>query len=205
MYGGPGADKFLARDRARDVIACGAGVDQVQADLVERVASDCETVTRPSRGAPPPPPTPAPGLSRETALSIGTSADVSGSWRVSVVSVTPDATAAVLAENQFNDPPAAGRQFFIARVSATYLGPGSARFDGSYRLRAVGPSAVSYSTFQDSCGVIPDPLPDPDVFSGGTVTGNVCWSVTTADAARLVMFDSPLAFNAQRYYWKLYH
>jgi hypothetical protein len=26
----------------------------------------------------------------------------------------PDATAAVLAENQFNDPPAVGNQFFIA-------------------------------------------------------------------------------------------
>ncbi len=99
-------------------------------------------------------------------------------------------------------PPVAGRQFFIARVPATYLGAGSALFYGGFRLDAVGPSAVSYSL--SDCGVIPDAIQDPDVFTGGTITGNVCWSVVVADAAGLVMFDSPLVFNAQRYYWKLF-
>ena len=31
-----------------------------------------------------------------------------------------------------------------------------------------------------------------DVFSGGSVTGNVCWSVLSSDAASLVMYHSPV-------------
>lgn len=120
------------------------------------------------------------------------------------MSVTPNATAAVLAENQFNDPPQPGDQFFIARVSATYTGPGSSRFDGSFRLRAVGASAVSYSTFNNSCGVIPDKLPDPEVFTGGTIEGNVCWEIRASDASSMVMFDDPfLGDDSKRVYFSI--
>jgi hypothetical protein len=66
-----------------------------------------------------------------------------------------------------------GEQFFIVRVTATHEGSGSHTFDGSYRLRAVGASAVAYSTLQNSCGVILDEISSAEVFSGGTITGNV--------------------------------
>ena len=190
-----------ARDGERDVLSCGPGADIAVVDAKDRVSRDCETVNSPTTPAPR---VPKPGLTREGAVVIGTPVDLTGSWRVTVVSVTPDATAAVMAANQFNDPPAAGRQFFIARVSATYIGAGSARLSASYRLRAVGPAAVSYSTFNDSCGVIPDELGDPDVFTSGTLTGNVCWSVAAGDAPALVMFDEPLSSNATRYFFRLF-
>jgi hypothetical protein len=155
------------------------------------------------QGAQAPTPTPAPlGSSRENPIPLGQAALVSGSWRIQVLSTIPDATAMVLAENQFNAPPAAGRQFFIARVQATYVGPGSATFDGSFRLRAVGPSAVAYETFDlaNNCGVIPDPMPEPDVFTGGTVAGNVCWSILSTDVQGLVMFDEPLAATSRTFF-----
>jgi hypothetical protein len=82
-------------------------------------------------------------------------------------------------------------------VEATYRGRGSASFDGSYRLRALGPSNVSYRTFEDSCGVIPDRISDREVFTGGTIRGNVCWQVLTSDAGNLLMYDDP--FLADRY------
>jgi hypothetical protein len=201
LYGNAGNDRVRVRDNAKDVISCGPGRDTVTADLLDKISSDCESVARPPVPAPVPP---KPGTTRETALPIGTSVTLDGGWSTYVASVTPDATAAVLAENQFNSPPAAGRQFFIARVVATYLGAGSARFDGGFRLRVVGPSAVSYSTFSDSCGVIPDDLPDPDVFTGGTIQGNVCWSVPSTDAGALVMYDDPFALSSQRYYFRLF-
>jgi hypothetical protein len=212
-YGGPGRDVIRAKDGARDIVSCGAGVDRAFVDRIDVVARDCEGVkgktlrtpgiARP--GTPSPPSPPAPGSTRATAVAMGQALVVYGGWTASVVSVTPDATAAVLAENMFNDPPAPGRQFFIARVSATYTGPGSSRFDAGFRLRAVGPSSVAYTTFNDSCGVIPDDIGDPDVFTGGTITGNVCWSMLTSDAAGIVMFDSPLAFgNIPPAFWRLY-
>lgn len=115
---------------------------------------------------------------------------LSDGWTLAVVSVTPNATSLVLAENQFNDPPAPGRQFFIARVMATFTGAGSDAFAGSFRLEAVGASNVAYTTFDDSCGVIPDEISSTDVFTGGAVTGNVCWSVLSSDVPSLVMFDT---------------
>ncbi|MCY4085962.1 MAG: hypothetical protein OXG37_03525 [Actinomycetia bacterium] len=108
-----------------------------------------------------------------------------------------------MAENQFNDPPEAGRQFFIANITATYTGPGSDSFWDA-RLEAVGPSAVAYTSFRDSCGVIPDDFDLSTVFTGGTVTGNICWSVRATDAASLVMFDDD-AFDEQNRVWFKLH
>jgi len=126
---------------------------------------------------------------RDNPVSVGTPIMLTDGWRITVVSTIPNATVQVLALNRYNEPPAASHQFFIARVSAAYTGQGSAHFDGTYRLRAVGASAVSYSTFSDACGVYPDEISGAEVFSGGTITGNVCWSVLSSDLGTLVMYD----------------
>ncbi|MFL5818401.1 MAG: hypothetical protein ACJ76L_12480 [Conexibacter sp.] len=147
-------------------------------------------------------PLPKPGETRKNPILFGHDARV-GDWQVRVVSVTPDATAAVLAENMFNEPPAPGWQFYVARVRATYLGADSAAYDGGYRLRAVGDSNVGYRSFIDSCGVAPDELSDAEVFGGGTIEGNVCWSVRAADAASLVMYDVGEGLDDPRVYFSL--
>jgi Ca2+-binding RTX toxin-like protein len=43
---GAGADSVSARDRRRETIACGSGRDSVVADRADRVARDCERVSR---------------------------------------------------------------------------------------------------------------------------------------------------------------
>lgn len=115
-------------------------------------------------------------------------------WDVVVTAKTPDATSIVLKENQFNAAPKPGQQFFIARVQATYGGPGSKRFDRS-SLTTVGASSVAYTTFGNSCGVYPDELTENETFSGGTIIGNVCWTIRSEDAGSLVMYDS--SFSAR--------
>ena len=127
-------------------------------------------------------------------------------WQIVVLSVAPSATSIVMGENPYNDPPMAGNQFFLARVQAKYTGAGSDTFGGSYRLRAVGPSSVGYSTFENSPGVIPDPLPDSEVFSGGVIEGNIGWEIKSSDASSLVMYDNPISFggNKDRIYMALY-
>jgi hypothetical protein len=50
-------------------------------------------------------------------------------WEITVLSTTPDGTAQVMAENQFNSPPAVGDQFFIATVQAKYTGTTSKTFE----------------------------------------------------------------------------
>ncbi len=151
------------------------------------------TVTPPPTPSPSPTPSPTPVAAgtRDNPLPIGTAVDLGDGWQLTVLSVQPNATQAVLARNQFNKQPPADHQFFIAQVQATFTGSGSAKFDGSYRLRTVGASAVSYSTFSDSCGVIPNELPDAETFTGGTITGNLCWDIRSSDAGSLVLYDNP--------------
>jgi hypothetical protein len=103
--------------------------------------------------------------------------------------------AAVMAANQFNDPPRAGNQFFIVQIQATYHGTGSTLFLNS-DLKLVGASNHVYTAFgtDSRCGVIPDDIQDKgEVFTGATVSGNICFQVPTTEVPSLVMFsDEPL-------------
>jgi hypothetical protein len=143
---------------------------------------------------------------RENPVPMGNLVVLSDGWQIAVMSVIPDATNTVLNENQFNAQPKPGNQFFLARIQAKYTGSGSDTFSGSYRLRAVGPSSVGYTTYGNSAGVIPDPLPDSEVFSGGVVEGNIGWEIKSSDASALVMYDNPISFgdNKDRVYMALY-
>ncbi len=46
VVGGDGNDVIRARDGSRDTISCGRGNDRVYADRLDKVADDCESVTR---------------------------------------------------------------------------------------------------------------------------------------------------------------
>lgn len=126
---------------------------------------------------------------------------VVGQWEVIVLSATPDATAMVMAENPYNDPPDAGNQFFFARIAATYLGEGSQSPFGGLTFSAVGDLSVGYD-FDSYCGVIPDEFPDfTEVFSGGTVVGNLCWGVAAEDAESLLVIAEPaFEFGSERFF-----
>lgn len=141
---------------------------------------------------------------REDPVPMGTAVDLGDGWQITVISSIPDATDIVMQENMFNDPPRKGNQFFLARIEAKYTGSGSDTFGGSYRLRAVGPSSIGYTTYENSPGVIPDPLPNSEVFTGGTIVGNIGWEISSSDAASLVMYDySAFGSNEDRIYMAL--
>ena len=138
-------------------------------------------------------PVPGPLGSRECPLPFGISAEIkfsdeSDHWEITVLSIQPDATEYVLSENPYNDPPADGNQFYMAIIRAKYLGPGSTRFSGSSKLRALGVGGVVYTAFSNSCGYIPEGgLPNPELFTNGTIEGSVCWSIALSDAESLVL------------------
>src|SRR4051794_23878304 len=46
VQGTPGADRLATDDGAAQRVVCGAGADLVTADRLDRIAADCETVTR---------------------------------------------------------------------------------------------------------------------------------------------------------------
>lgn len=138
-------------------------------------------------------------------MPLGQPAPIGNGWTVTVTQFFQDATAAVLAANEFNTPPPAGSQDVMVAVSATYNGSGSSHLDSGFAFRAVGAANVAYTTFDNpTCGVLPDPdlyLDDPEVFAGGTVSGNAaCWVVPSSDVASLVMFTEAVGTDQQVFF-----
>jgi hypothetical protein len=125
-------------------------------------------------------------------------------WKLRVNGTTPNATAAVLRQNMFNERPAAGRQFFMINVTASYVGKGSSEAYEGMTLDALGRSNVAYD-FSDDCGVIPGDLETfKKVFSGGSLTGNICFSVRHTDAASLLLLAEPgFSFSDSQLFFRL--
>ncbi len=138
-------------------------------------------------------------------VPLGDEADIGGDWTLKVVDVVPDATDQVMAENQFNEPPAEGRQFFVVTVALTNNSEKPASPSSVVGFSAVGASAVAYESSEDRYGVIPGELPSSEIFPGGTTEGALCWSVRPDDVESLVMYtDSYVTFDEEdRVYFAL--
>lgn len=131
------------------------------------------------------------GLSRESPLGIGRTATI-GDYDLTVISVEQNANATIQAENQFNEIPEEGQQYFMVRVSTTYVGDETGLPFIDLDFSAVGANNTSYSHLLNYCGVIPDdPSMISEIFSGGTVEFNICWKIQSTDADSLVMYVAP--------------
>jgi len=145
-------------------------------------------------------PNAAPG-SFQNPVPVGESENVGGGWEITVVAVRPDDTEAVLAENSFNEPPIAGRQFFVADVQVTNVGTEPAEFDGNFRLRADGVEG-NYRAFapDDRCGVVQNEWEEPEIAPGESVTAAICWSVPSSDAANIRLYDQEAVTETRVYF-----
>ena len=134
--------------------------------------------------------------SRENPFAIGEPVHTKD-WEITLG--TPhEAGAEISAENQFNEPPKPGMQFWIVPVTATYLGEKTGNLAFGITVKFVG---TDNRTYNDACGVIPDPLNQVgDLYKGGVANGNVCvavpagadglWTLTTG-------FGDPAFFAAK--------
>lgn len=95
-------------------------------------------------------------------------------WEIVVNSFTRNATAEVMAENMFNDPPPPGSQWALVNLTATYVGEdsGLANFIG---IAFVTDAGIVIEDF-DHAVVTPDPV-DGELYPGGTITGNFALAV----------------------------
>ncbi len=134
------------------------------------------------------------GSSAANPVPLGTAAKV-GDYDITVVNVMPDAADYILAYNEYNSEPEPGTQFFIARIQVTYTGitSGSPANDLLFGASTGAEDDEGYTDWGYSCGDIPDSAGSRanELFPGGTIEYNVCWSVDEADAGSLVMQISP--------------
>ncbi len=123
--------------------------------------------------------------SRGNEIDLGSAARV-GEWDVTVVGFDEDATELVLAENQFNDPPADGSVFVLIDLRATYRGADSSSFWADLSWLILRPTNVAFISFDVSCGTFPNDFAFADeVFQGGTSEGSVCFEVPASEVGEL--------------------
>mgnify|MGYP001162359825 CR=1 FL=1 len=142
--------------------------------------------------------------SRSQPVPIGDGKTLGYGWSLAISGVTYDAAEEILAENMFNDSPELGRQFVLVDLMLAYNGyqdPKSPLLEVSFN--AVGQSNVAYGSL--GCGVLPNELDRSlDVFSGGSVSGQICFDVLTDDAESLVLYASAGVFLGEDLFFSLY-
>ena len=122
-----------------------------------------------------------------TTIEFQTFGDADNSIWTSTVGAPADITAAVLAENQFNDPPPDGTIFAAFDLAMTLdsadVEPLAPAFNVSFQIIGGATAAVYDETsFGFGCGVTANDFGDFDeVFIGGTLTGSVCVPIPTED------------------------
>jgi hypothetical protein len=109
-------------------------------------------------------------------------------WRVVVNSVTLAATDAVLAANQFNEPPAEGSEHILVNYSVTYVGDdANGQMPAFVSLEYVTADGTTVNTF-DSMAVAPEAIDSTStLYTDGTATGNITFAVPTATAGQGVL------------------
>ncbi len=149
------------------------------------------------------PPTEGAAGTRESPIPVSQAGDAGDNWSLKVTTVIANANDVIAARNKLNEPPAPGRVFFLVGIEATYTGTEPTNAVAlQFKLHAIDAGNVAYDA-SNRCGVIPDELPVTDVFQGGTVRGNVCWSVDASKTSSLVMYADRSAFGEDRTFFAL--
>lgn len=121
---------------------------------------------------------------RENPIAVGTATDIGNGWTLTVNGVRPDGTAVLAAASEYNDPPPAGSEYVLVDVTIDYAGEEES-YASSVQLEAAGDSNVV--TSGGSCSSSWDESLDQftEMFSGASVTGEVCFVVDAGDLASL--------------------
>ena len=115
---------------------------------------------------------------RAQPVPAGAIANIGGGFRLQVLGITPDATAEMLAFNEFNDAPPAGSTYTLVNVALGYFGSADPISAFMPTINAIGAASVALET----CYGAPDELDTfGELFAGGVMIGNLCFLTTPAD------------------------
>jgi hypothetical protein len=145
----------------------------------------------------------APG-SRQNPYPLGTAVPLY-EWRFKVNSAIINANTEVEAYGN-NPPPPAGAQYTLVSVTATYTGGGSGSvgmwLGYEEDIVLVGASNAEYGIDDGffTCGPL-DPTSSGEVFSGQSVTGNLCFEIASNDASTLLLNGSLNKYDLYQNIW----
>jgi hypothetical protein len=137
--------------------------------------------------------------SQTNPIPLGSTWFITGNWLFRVIGVTPNANGQLIDGNGTTQQPPAGSQFFLLDVAVTYKGSGSGGFaDFARELTAVGAHGTKYGYLAgNGCGpgkailplhdIQPKAQANSPVESNQTVTGYICFQVSSGDASSLLL------------------
>ncbi|NUQ87430.1 MAG: hypothetical protein HOQ43_03065 [Glycomyces artemisiae] len=136
------------------------------------------------------------GLSPEAPLPAGSTVEI-GDWTLSVGDVQLDATDAIMAENEFNTPPAEGNTLAMFTVDGTYNGTetGTLWLDATVGIWADG-------VMSENCtNIVPNDIIDAtEVTAGATSTGSSCAEIPADAEQTLIYVQDVWSFDGTVYY-----
>lgn len=132
--------------------------------------------------------------SRENPFPIGETVS-NRDWQVTL-GAPREGWSEIAATNQFNPPPKRGMEYWIVPVTAIYNGDKTGSPSFGITVKFVG---TDNRTYDDNCGIIPDPISDVgDLYRGGQAKGNTCvtipagagglWTLSTGFVGQPVFF-----------------
>jgi hypothetical protein len=106
----------------------------------------------------------------------------------------------IRAENQFNEPPADGNEYWIVPVNATYTGTETGTPWLDLTVAFVGSDNVTYD--DTYCGVIPNDISETaELYTDGNVEANTCLVVPSGADGQFTLiaglFGDPVFFNTK--------
>ena len=133
----------------------------------------------------------AQGKSRENPYPLRTEIS-SKDWKVVINSVTFNANDAVASANQFNEPPAEGKEYVLINYTATYIGNDPSGDTPAFVLVDFVTADGVTVDGADSIAVAPDAIDTlTTLYNGASVSGNVVRAVPSAHAQDWVLAVPP--------------
>ena len=129
------------------------------------------------------------GLTISTGFKCAIDSKILGGWLIEILSYTPNATDAVLAEDEMNDLPYPGNQYFIATIKVTNLTGKRGSFNGS-DIKAQGALGNVYDYKNTGGPLVPNQFWGLDIPNGGHESGNLCWEIDSRDVDSLALLYS---------------
>ena len=179
--------------------ACGASGAQIAATATEAQTTEAQTTQAPTTEAPT---TEAPTTTIEGQTAGGRANPITDLSSLSVVDYrnvelgpleTPTFPL-IKNENGFNKVPQAGQTYARFKVTATYVGQGTGTYSDFYfTCSLVGDKGTIYkpvAVADTGTGELQDLRAQPDVLSGGTMSGYVYYLIDSDDERILVMVES---------------
>jgi hypothetical protein len=145
--------------------------------------------------------------SKSAPIPVGTTVAMVSKFDLTINKYTGNATGEMLEANSFNDKPPAGQRYAMVNVTVTNRDTKTDKRTPGYNLtlNAISKSGKTYES--TDCVATPPKLLDAytDLFTGSSLSGNICFLIADADADGLVLYTDQLdeQYNASTYYFEL--